>query len=111
MEATDESENTPPLGERRSHRRARVLWQGGYSSSDRDVDCVVLEISAGGAKVHVSDPFSCSDTGTLRFPRFGDFRTEVIWRKTNVMGLRFLEPPKSVAKAILAACPHLSLAP
>lgn len=111
MEATDEAGNTPPGGERRSRQRARVLWQGGYCASDRDTDCVVLEISAGGARVHVSDPFSCSDTGTLRFPRFGNFRSEVIWRKTNVMGLKFLEPPRSVAKAIQAACPHLSLAP
>lgn len=92
----------PPRGiERRRAQRKRVLWSGQVESSDRLIDCAVLDISLQGARVRV-DGESQLPTGPLAIAvsRFGTFKAEVVWSKDRMSGLRFLETVERVADTI-----------
>ncbi len=92
--------------ERRKYPRTQVLWKGSLFRPGGAVECVVLNLSANGAKLRLDDPWECPSPITLRIPRFGEFRAEVAWRKDHLIGLKFLEDPKSVARLIEDALPQ-----
>lgn len=91
--------------ERRAHPRARVLWSGTLSANGHVADGIVLDVSVGGAKVAVNEPFTTAGDISLRIPRFGVFRGNVVWRKENVMGVRFRDDPRLVSEIMSGDLP------
>ena len=76
---------------RRRHPRMSVHWHGSMSASGESEDCLVLDISSGGARVQCSEPFADADCVTLRLSQ-GDHHTgTVVWRQGSFMGLAFDE--------------------
>lgn len=86
-----------------AHRRTvrkRVLWAARIEVSGRPYDCVVIDLSLGGAKLDLQAPVAQGDMVTLVLERFGSFRAEVAWREEGACGLRFVEDPQRIADLI-----------
>lgn len=76
----------------REHRQ-RVLKKGVISYSNRliTVECLVRDLSSGGAKVQPTQPLPVPDTFWLEIPMDGvTAQCEVRWRRDNVMGCHFI---------------------
>ena len=69
-------------------------------------DCVILDISAGGAKVKFDKPLGDAEGVNLslgqrlKIAAAIDFPVEVVWQDGSVAGLRFLNDPYEVAGAL-----------
>ena len=77
--------------ERRQHRRCAIFWPGKLTCQDCSINFDLLDISAGGARIHLSAPLVGKSTVTVRIDRIGEFRAEVVWRGLDDAGLRFLD--------------------
>jgi len=73
----------------RAHPRYETFYPGEFSIGDQIVDCVVLNISAGGAKLSVSEPIGDASQVRLRIERIGDFAGRLVWRDGTTMGIAF----------------------
>ena len=80
--------------------RKRVLWAAKIDVSGREHNCVVVDLSLGGAKLDLEAPVAHGDKVTLVLDRFGAFRAEVAWREEGACGLRFIEDPQRIADLI-----------
>jgi hypothetical protein len=87
-------------GEARVAPRRRVLKAAVAASNDRHltVACAVRDLSATGARVRVEGSVAVPDTFELLVPSDGmEANCEVVWRKANEVGVRFLSAPRMVA--------------
>ena len=75
--------------ERRQHARMPVHWHGSLVSAGQEEDCLVLDISAGGARVQCSDPFGEASRITLRLAQGDRHDGSIVWRQGSFMGLQF----------------------
>lgn len=85
----------------RGHPRSAVFWSGAVRGGRQNVDCVVLNMSPGGAKIRLLKRFV--DDGSpviLHIDRLGGYTSEVVWAEGDMMGLRFLKDPKQIAAEI-----------
>ena len=96
--------------DRRSHGRAHVLWNGRLCAGAEERDCVVLDLSASGAMLRLTDPEASRAHVTLEGEHFGALPGRVVWQQHNVVGLRFTVEPRRVVGAIVEATPGLRLA-
>ena len=104
---TDRHESANTWKERRAYWRNTVVWNGNLTIEESSVECVVLNVSANGAKLHFSQPIDFADpTGVLTIPRLGEFGAEIAWVKGNTIGLRFEEPPERVQQLIADILPQ-----
>jgi len=87
-------------GERRRTIRKHVLWAGQLSANARQLDCAILDVSLGGARIRVNEEVPARGPIAIACDRFGTFHAEVIWEKNHVAGLRFLESHARVAETI-----------
>lgn len=84
----------PPItegdgSERRRHVRMPVHWTGALAGESDALDCVVLDISPGGARVQSADPLPVVTEVRLSLAHGGDYQGAVVWRQGSFMGLRF----------------------
>ena len=85
----------------REHSRSAVFWSGAVRGGREDVECVVLNMSPGGAKVRLLKRFVGDGSPViLHVDRLGGYTCEVIWTEGNTMGLRFLRDPGQIAGEI-----------
>lgn len=98
-----------PFVERRRYPRTKVLWAGVLDAGGRKIDCTILDLSANGAKIALTEPLSRSAwSGTLTIPQLGDFEAKVAWSapgRGTEMGLTFQAPPAAVALMLRRALP------
>ncbi len=73
----------------RSHilRRARIVFRRGYST----LDCVILDISSGGARLKVSEWLGLPDRFQLRIEKGPVHEVEVRHRSMDVTGVEFVD--------------------
>ena len=91
---------------RRRYERMTVMWSGTLTMGRREIGCIVRNISAGGATVQVDSPIVVSSVATvLECSRIGKFRAKVVWIRGDQVGLRFLEKPQHVARALALTIP------
>jgi len=86
-------------GQRRYLRRS-VLWPGTLKCGHGQVDCTILNMSLGGAKVAISQERDCSGTVTLLGDRFEGLPATVVWQRGRVIGLQFKQAPGEVAHVL-----------
>jgi PilZ domain len=80
--------------------RRRVLKAGIAASNDRHltVGCTVRDVSATGARLRVESSVGIPDTFELIIEVDGlEADCQVVWRKANEVGVRFLAAPRIVA--------------
>ena len=86
--------------DRRRYERTTVLWQATLHLPDRSVECLIVNISASGAMVQLSEQMVCGDTVILRNPRIGSFSAETVWHNGKQVGLNFKEDVEEVARKL-----------
>lgn len=96
--------------ERRHYARRHVILAGRLRGGVDEQDCVLLDLSASGAMVRLSDPAPSAPRVSVTTEDFGELRGQVVWQLHNVVGLRFAERPQHIARVVQAAAPHLRLA-
>jgi PilZ domain len=96
--------------DRRDYARRHVILNGRLRSGTEEQDCVLLDLSASGTMVRLSDPAPSPAHVAVTTEHFGELRGRVIWQVHNVIGLRFADRPQQVARVVQAAAPHLRLA-
>ncbi len=104
VKCASRADNAPtdarPAAEQRFHRRHDALWFASVRDKNKDAECVVRNVSLGGAKLTLlEDLVPCSPL-TLSIPGVGDFCGEIAWCRLESMGIRFLEQPQLVAQAV-----------
>lgn len=98
--------------ERRRHLRkpvrqaARLLIAGGRLAGRLEEhgvwhDCLILDISPGGAKVSVDAALELGASVRLEIGRFGRFAAEVAWIGAREFGLRFKGAPEEMSEVVL----------
>jgi len=86
--------------DRRNHKRKPVLWSARLESREGSASCIILDLSAGGAKLRGISPASRKDEVTLVIDRFGSLRAEIMWARMGLLGIRFLDTPEQIAEII-----------
>ena len=84
----------------RKYPRRLVLLSGAVYMDNRPIECRVLDISSGGARIRVDEPFEHDDTFPLMIYRFGEFPTEVAWEKDTDIGVVFIDDPAQIERLI-----------
>ena len=96
--------------DQRQFARAGLFWSGNLAWEDDKVDCLILDMSASGARVKIKRPLRSRRDLAFWVPRFGEFRSDVMWRDGNVIGLKFHQDPQQVSEAIGNVLPQCRLA-
>ena len=90
MQSVDESEATPADDRRHSGREGKLLsGKIVYNKSSCVMNCVVLNISDGGAKLRPADIVHCPAEFALRVVGQRPRDCEVVWRSQDTLGVRF----------------------
>lgn len=101
--ATPQTAGNPAVlpHERRLHPRIGVMWMATLRSASGLVECIVLDVSCGGAKLALSTPITLRPGAgaTLVIEGFGSFRASGVWQRQDYVGIRFLDPPETIARA------------
>jgi PilZ domain-containing protein len=80
-----------PAAEQRRHGRRNGLWSAQLeTTSGQRLDCIVFDISPGGAKLRLDEPVATGDVMTLISERFGKRGARVAWTAPRRAGLTFL---------------------
>ena len=91
---------------RRRFARTSVLWAGQLSKSDGRTECLVFNLSAGGAKVRVNEPVELDTDLTLRVGQLGEFCGKVVWKAKNLLGISFTSDAAEVRERLGATLPR-----
>jgi len=85
--------------------RKRVLWAAKLVHGSARFDCVVVDLSLGGARIYLARPLGKGDLVTLTLDRMGALRAEVVWQEGHSIGLHFVDEPRKIAETIGARLP------
>jgi hypothetical protein len=110
MRSTDALQDEQVVGgatpaDRRQHKRKPVLWAARIETRDGPSECIILDLSLGGAKLRSAASVTAHEEVTLVIDRFGALNGEVMWARSGRMGLRFTDAPDQIAHIIGATLP------
>jgi hypothetical protein len=91
--------------ERRRHVRIGIMLMATLRSTNGIFDCMVLDLSRGGAKVMLHEPHVIGTAVTLILGGFGSFRAQPVWQRGEIIGIRFADPPETIASAFPGLVP------
>jgi hypothetical protein len=82
-----------PFADRRSSTRKKIFREARVFFNDRQslIDCTILDLSDGGAKLEFADRQVLPRTFDLQMQNGAIYRCEVRWAKDNFFGVRFLD--------------------
>jgi hypothetical protein len=108
-----DDQGTAPRGpvlrgsERRWRERRSGLWAAQLENAQGGRrNCLVLDVSSGGAKLRVEQPASLGDIVTLIGERFGTRRGRVVWAANHRVGITFLDKPGDAQVPLPGADPR-----
>lgn len=115
MSDITESETDPMSNNRRETRqrtflKGRIIFNNGSSS----MDCLVRDMSASGARLALTETASLPEIFELYIPQKDrSYRSTLRWRRTDGMGITFIEEDGGVAPhpAAAAVAPVAPVAP
>lgn len=84
----------------REHPRRLVLLSGAAYVDNRPVECRILDISAGGARLRVDGEFEHESRFPLMIYRFGEFPVEVAWERDADVGIAFIDDADEIGRII-----------
>jgi hypothetical protein len=96
------SPDTDPLSRRIHDRKSVVCDARVITHTGEEVECRILNISAGGASVEVDFPLTDGEPVTLRIGALGDHVCDVIWINGFRLGLNFHDGPEMMAEVVMA---------
>lgn len=88
--------------ERRRHARAAVMWIASLRSAHGIFECLVIDISAGGAKlaIHGAPVLAAGEGLVLDLSPCGAFHAAAVWQRADYTGICFTDPPDAIAAAV-----------
>jgi PilZ domain len=92
--------------EQRVRRRKPVLWSARLHRDGRVLECQTLHISAGGARIRISERFAINSTVVLVIDRVGVFPGEIRRQEDDYAGVSFMDDAQTVEKRLRAALPE-----
>lgn len=93
----------PSADNRRIFPRSSVIWRGRFATEATTHECVVLNVSVGGACVRTTFPPDVGEFGRLTIDRVGEFNAEIVWvaNAAGGLGIRFRDTPGDVRRTFL----------
>jgi hypothetical protein len=64
-------------------------------------DCLTVDISNGGTRLHLLESFDTASPVVLVFERFGRFPARIAWRATAEIGLQFTDSPIEISRRLV----------
>jgi hypothetical protein len=104
-QALHDDQSDAAASERRRHKRKPVLWAARVETRAGAADCIILDLSLGGAKLRGVAPVIAKQEVMLVIDRFGAIRAEVVWARSGHMGLRFTDKPEQIAHILGTTLP------
>ncbi|MEH6403136.1 MAG: PilZ domain-containing protein [Sneathiella sp.] len=101
--------------ENRNFRRSRVVWEAKLKAyfnditlkgEVREVSGVVRDISANGAKVHLTETFPEHSNLELQIPKLGVFPCHIVWEDGRRVGIQFSESPEQIFAQLTKVLPN-----
>ena len=86
--------------ERQKHPRYQTLCSGKFYAGDRTVDCDVINISVGGAKVRLAQEIEITSQPWLRIEGIGEFTGRIAWRDGAFLGIQFHDELRDIARIV-----------
>jgi hypothetical protein len=91
--------------DRREHKRYDVLRSAVVKGGRGHMECMVINLSLGGAKVMLMGTI-CLDPGvTLVIDEIGAFHADVVWQRQEFAGLRFTDPAAYLERTLGSILP------
>jgi hypothetical protein len=94
--------------EKRRHKRKPVIFKGRLETDNGLDECIILDLSLGGAKLRTALQARAREPVTLVIERFGRLNAEVAWCRSGQIGLRFVDRPEHVQRTIGDAIPLIA---
>lgn len=99
--------------DQRRAQRKRVLWSGTVDYDGKTWPCVILDLSATGAKIRVERAearaavasIPVHATLALSSKHFEALRLKLMWRQRDLAGLQFIEAPTRIATSLAHVLP------
>ncbi len=88
------------LTDQQKHPRHQTLCSGTFYVGEKGVDCQILDISVGGAKVRLSEPVEPETQIRLKIEHIGEFSGRVAWRNGTTLGIEFHEELSELARIV-----------
>jgi len=111
----EKTEGTAQYRENRSYRRSRVVWEAKVrvyfndvtlKSEMREVQGVVRDISANGAKLVLTEKISEMVGLDLIIPKLGQFPCDAVWVSDCIVGVQFKDDPETVFQHLTRVLPN-----
>ncbi len=93
------SETANPA-DKQKHPRYQTICPGTFYTGDQAVDCEVLNISVGGAKIRLAESVEVASRARLRIARVGEFFGRVAWRDGAILGIDFQDQLRQTASIV-----------
>ncbi len=92
--------------EKRQFERYPLMLEAEVSHADQIIDCVIFDVSAGGAKVRLKGAVIDAQKSPIKrvllhIPPFGGFEGDIVWTDDEYMGIKFYETHKTVVNMLL----------
>jgi hypothetical protein len=81
----------------REDRRRQLLWSGILQTARGPAQCIVIDISRGGARLSAAAAVKVGQAVTLLVTGMGMFRGTVVWAEPGMIGLKFAEEKSATA--------------
>jgi hypothetical protein len=85
--------------EDREARRRQLLWSGVLQTARGPVQCIVVDISEGGARLSLGASVAVGQSVTLKVQGMGMYRGSVVWTEDGAIGVRFANASGATAAA------------
>jgi hypothetical protein len=89
----------------RAHERRRVSWDATLHQDGRMMNCKVVDLSDGGAKIRIQERLASHSCVALIVQPLGIFPGEVRWQDDRFAGICFLQDPVIVESRLRSAPP------
>ena len=89
----------------RRYRRKPVIWAAKLEVSSGVADCIILDLSSGGAKLKVSTIIPLNEPAVLVFGKFGTFPCRIVRSSVGEAGIEFTDPPKAIVERLSEILP------
>jgi PilZ domain len=83
--------------DQREDRRRQITWSGVLQTARGPCQCLVNDISSGGARLSLGAAVNTGQHVTLLVTGLGMYRGTVVWAEAGNVGIRFAEDKKASA--------------
>lgn len=106
-EIRDELHDAATPDDRRQHQRVGVMWMATLRTPGGFVECMVIDLSRGGAKLALGThiPLAPAAPVALVIEGYGTLQAEAVWQRADFAGIRFRDAAEIVGRMFGAILP------